>query len=116
MFPAAKFVGSRSCNKFSIKNSYNPYVVLSSYVIKAITFKDWSRKKRKDPKCHRSTFREIFLCLACTPPRYVIGIYKVHWMNNQTAPVDVLELVICDCKKGKCSEKMAMYLTTSFLY
>ena len=30
MFPAAKLVGSRSCNKFSIKNSYNPYVVLSS--------------------------------------------------------------------------------------
>ena len=59
---------------------------------------------------------EKYFCFACTPSRHVIGIYKVHWMDNQTAPVDVLELVICDCKKGKCSEKMAMYLTTSFLY
>lgn len=33
------------------------------------------------------------------------GTYKVHWIDNQTTPDKVLELVVCDCKKGKCSEQ-----------
>ena len=31
------------------------------------------------------------------------GTYEVHRMGNQTSP-DKIELVICDCKKGKCIE------------
>ena len=26
-------------------------------------------------------------------------------MGNETAPDEILELVVCDCKKGKCSEQ-----------
>ena len=39
--------------------------------------------------------------------------YKGHWMDNQTVPEKVLELVVCDCKKGKCTEQC---LTVSSLY
>ena len=35
----------------------------------------------------------------------VDGAYKIHWMNNQTAPDEILELVVCGCKKGKCTEQ-----------
>ena len=33
------------------------------------------------------------------------GLYKFQWMDNQTAPEKILELVVCDCKKGKCTEQ-----------
>ena len=35
----------------------------------------------------------------------VDGTYKVHWMDNQTAPDEILELVVCDFKKGKYTEQ-----------
>ena len=31
--------------------------------------------------------------------------YKIHWMENQTVPDEILELVACDCKKGKRTEQ-----------
>ena len=34
-------------------------------------------------------------------------------MDNETAPKKVLELVVSDCKKGKCTEQC---LTASSLY
>ena len=33
------------------------------------------------------------------------GTYKIHWMDNQTVPDEILELVVCDCKKGKRTEQ-----------
>ena len=33
------------------------------------------------------------------------GTYKVHWMDNQTSPEEILELVVCGCKNGKCTEQ-----------
>ena len=41
------------------------------------------------------------------------GTYKGHWMNNQTAPEKVLELVVCEKGEWKITEQ---FLTTSFLY
>ena len=33
------------------------------------------------------------------------GCLKVHWMDNQPAPDEILELVVCNCKRGKCNEE-----------
>ena len=33
------------------------------------------------------------------------GTFKVHWMDNQTVPDEILELNVFDCKKEKCTEQ-----------
>ena len=40
----------------------------------------------------------------------VIGTYKVYCMDNQTDHGEILELVLCDCKKEKFTEQQQCVL------
>ena len=30
------------------------------------------------------------------------GCLRIHWMDNQLAPEEILEMVDCNCQKAKC--------------
>ena len=37
--------------------------------------------------------------------KLVDGCLNVHWMDNEPAPNEILELVVCECRRQKCADE-----------
>ena len=44
------------------------------------------------------------------------GTYKSHWIDNQSAPEEVSELVFCDCKKGNVLSNVLLQVLCTYIY